>query len=264
MTITSSKYGQNMQRSLDAIASGILLAALLSSCAPSPPSKPTAPDFNGLWQVADSEYVRRPDVHAQQSEYTPQAWANLEAYRRDWDPEADDPAKFCSPGGMPHTILTRARDYVTEIHQYPREVILFSEYMDRARVIHLDLTAVPGAFVPSQEGFSIGRFDGDTLVIETTMLKARNAVDKLQRSEQARITERWTLNTDSVHGEVLDIDVTVVDPEVFRSAVKGRQKLRRAPAGTVRNEYDCPGSSWNDHVASKLEQRAAVAKGAKP
>jgi hypothetical protein len=249
-----------MRNRVESILVVPLLAAMLASCTPpSTVSAPSAvPDFSGLWQVADSDYVRRPDVHAVESDYTPQAWADLQSFRKDWDEEVDDPAKFCSPGGMPHTILTRARDYVMELRQYPKEMIQFIEYMDQSRIVHLVATPVPETAAPANQGFSVGRFEGSVLIIETTNLKARNKVDRLQRSEQARITERWSLRQDAKHGEVIDIDVTVTDPEVFRAPVKGRQMLKRAPPGTVRNEYGCTDALWDDHVARRQAARIAA------
>ena len=241
-----------------------ILIGLLFGCArsPAPAEKPATTDFSGLWQVADSDYVRRPDVFAVESDYTAKAWANLQILKSLSDGEPADPAKFCTPGGMPHTVLTRARDYVFEIHQYPSELIFFAEYMDQTRVVHLDVKPIPESIAPSNQGYSTGHFEGSVLVVETSLLKARNPVDRMQRSDQARISERWSRRSDPKFGEVIDIDVTVTDPEVFRNPIKGRQMLKRAPPDAVRNEYGCTDALWNDYVAERLAKKTRVEKGA--
>lgn len=219
------------------------------------------PNFTGKWQVADPDFIVRPDVHATEADYTPEAWANLQDYRANWDQEVDDPAKFCVRYGMPHTMTTRARDYLVDINQTATRITVLVEYMDNYRLIHLDKSVVPEIVSPSNNGYSIARWEGNTLVIETTALKARNPVGPIQRSAEARITERWTLGKDPQFGKVLNIDMTVDDPEVFRRPFKVRQKYRVAPAGAELNEYGCVDAVWDDYVARKRAGRAAEVNG---
>jgi hypothetical protein len=256
-----------MKHNARVIATMVLVTAMVAAAAAAPaPAATTAaprPDFSGVWQVADSDYVRRPDVHATEADYTPEAWANLLAYKRDWNEELDDPVKYCVAYGMPNTLLTRARDYVVDIQQSTSRITVLVEYMDNRRVLHLDRRTVPETANPSNNGYSVAHFDGQTLLVETTNLKARNVVGPMQRSDQARITERWTLRRDSKYGEVIDIDVAVIDPMVFRHPVKARQMYKRAPADATLNEYACADALWDDHVNEVLAKRAAAAA-AKP
>lgn len=221
---------------------------------------PAHPDFSGQWQVADTHLVQRPDVYAVESDYTPEAWARLQAYRRDWDVSVDDPAKFCVAYGMPNTVTTRARDYITSIEQSPKRIHMFVEYLDNHRTLHLDGKPVPDGATPGNNGYSVAHWEGAALVVDTTLLKASSDVGPFQRSDQARITERWTLRQDKTHGQVLDIDLTIVDPLVFRHPMKGRQVFKRAPADAVLNEYSCADTLWADHVTRKLAERKASGK----
>jgi len=220
------------------------------------------PNFTGKWQVADPDFVIRPDVNATEADYTPEAWADLQDSRKNWNQEVDDPAKFCVRYGMPHTMTTRARDYIIDINQISSRITVLLEYMDSYRVIHLGKSVVPDSVAPSNNGYSIAHWEGDTLVIETTMLKARNPVGPVQRSDQAHITERWTLGKESPFGKVLNIDMIIDDPKVFRHPVKARQKYKAAPAGAELNEYGCVDAMWDDYVARKRAERAGQAQGA--
>src|SRR5690606_10779624 len=103
--------------------------------------------------------------------------------------------------------------YPTEIYQTDKNIFIFFEYHDNHRIIHLDREKMPERFVPSSEGYSIGRWEGDTLVVETRGLTAHHPVGPLMRSEDAVITERWKLAQHDEHGEVIDISIVVEDPE---------------------------------------------------
>jgi len=219
------------------------------------------PDFTGKWENAEWSFDMRTDVYATEADYTPEAWANLQDYFQNWDYKGvDDPAKFCVNYGMPRMMGT-ARDYIVDINQTASRITVIVEYMDNFRIIHMDKAAVPDSVSPSNNGYSIGRWEGDTLVIETTALKARNPVGKFQRSAEARITERWSLGKDAKFGKVLNIDSVVDDPKVFRHPFKSRQKYKLAPAGAALNEYGCADTLWDDHVERVRAERAAQKQG---
>lgn len=218
------------------------------------------PSFEGVWQVADPNLVQRPDVYATQADYTPEAWANLQAYKRDWNIEVDDPAKFCVAYGMPNTMTSRARDYAIDIQQSERRVTVLLEYMDNRRLIHLAAAGVPETFQPSPNGWSTGRWDGDTLRIETVALSERSPVGPVQRGADARIEESWRLREDPTHGTVIDIEFVLTDPAIYRHPMKGRQVLKRAPDGTVLNTYGCADALWDDWVERRRAERASASK----
>lgn len=225
-------------------------------------AKPSTPNFTGLWRVADPNLIVRPDVNATRDDYTDEAWANLQDYREHWDTKVDDPAKFCVAHGMPNTMTSRARDYLTDIYQTGDRITVLVEFMDNHRVIRFGDAPVPDTFAPSPNGWSRAKWEGRTLVIETEALKEKNPVGPMQRSDEARIVERWSLVQHPKFGEVLDIDMTVTDPKVFRHPVKARQVYMRAEPGSVLNHYGCADSLWDDWVARK--QAARKATGAAP
>ena len=210
--------------------------------------------------MADPELVRRPDVYAGESDYTPEAWASLQDFRSNWDSKIDDPPNFCVRYGMPNAMVMRARTYMFDISQSASRITVLIEYMDNFRLIHLGQTAVPDGVLPSNNGYSIGHFEGETLVIETSALKARPAAGPVQRSTQARFVERWRLKTDPGFGRIIDIDITEEDPKTFRHPMKAREVLKVADEGAQMNEYGCADALWEDHVAHVKAAQASDGK----
>ena len=236
----------------------LVIHATLLMLAGGAASAATHPDFSGLWQVADPGLIVRPDFSATEADYIPEAWARLQDYRRNWEPNGDDPAKFCVRYGMPFTQAIRARDYLADVQQTSKRVTVLFEYMDSHRVIHFDRGSPPESATESNEGYSIGRWQGDSLMVTTTLLKARSPIGPVQRSDRARIDERWRLRDDPVFGEVLDIDMTIVDPLVFRRPMSARQVYKRAPTDATLNEYACTDAFWDDHVTVRRAEREAI------
>ena len=88
-----------------------------------------------------------------------------------YDPFKDDPVMRCDTIGIrrvwgaPGTPLEIARNGAEQIK-------IRYEWMDAVRTIHLNMTAPPPGFDADSQGYSIGRFDGDALVIDTVYARA--------------------------------------------------------------------------------------------
>ena len=223
---------------------------------------PVRPNFNGIWVMADYDLVYRPEMH--NPPYTPKARANMERYLREFDRTRDDPAQYCVLMGMPWRMLNLARDYPLEIYQTPDRVIMLFEGHDDKRSIHIGRTTVPENLPQSANGWSNAQWDGDTLVITTSNVTPRTDINPLMRSEEAVITERWTKKVDPKYGDIIDVDMTIVDPPIYTEPVKGHQVYRRAPAGVEVGGYNCADDLWDKHlIAREAEIAAAKAKAAK-
>lgn len=104
---------------------------------------------------------------------------------------------------------------LNKIEQTASAIIISHGFMDMVRVIHLD-GKFPDEIEPSVAGYSVGEWDGDTLVVKTKGFKpgflqapggrARGAV---RHGDQMEITERFFMNDD---GTELTREYTVVDP----------------------------------------------------
>lgn len=202
-------------------------------------------DFSGVWETAKLELVVLPEVAG---EMTPEARKRADLFRAKADPVIDDPAKVCLIKGMPWTMLGRARNYPAEIVQYPDRIFMVFELYDQFRQIRLDGAAKPDDFGPSPSGWSVGRWEGQTLVVETTGLPVLNLFGVMQRTEEARITERWHLGNHPEYGQVLEVDILVEDPEIFVTPARARQVFKRSRPGIVPGGYNCSSSLWDDHI----------------
>ena len=146
---------------------------------------------------------------AREHPLTESAQASLDA----WDPETDDLAKQCIPAGMPEAMLM---PFPIEFVDRGDILVLNIEEWDNSRTIHLN--ADPDADAPpSRLGYSVGRWEDDTLIVETGRIDYPYFNDQgIPQSEELEIVERFTL---SENGTKLDWTATVTDPETFTEPI---------------------------------------------
>lgn len=233
----------------------VWVLAIASASAPAA----TRPDFTGLWQMADADLVVKPDDD--ESNLTEETLRRRAYYRANYDAKLFDPSKSCVPHGLPWIMTSRARNYVIDIFQAPSRITMLFEGMDVHRLIRFGPHLVPDEFLPSTNGWSTARWEDRTLVIETSALAPRHPIGLMQRSDEARVTERWRLVQHPKFGEAIDVEITVVDPVVYRAPAHGRQLFVRAPAGTVLNYYGCNETAWEERLARVERERAAQDSG---
>ncbi len=160
---------------------------------------------------------------------TPAAQAAQDSY----DPIIDDPTLNCAPKGMPYIM---EQPYPMQFVDEGDVIVMRIEEYDLVRRIYLSPEDVDASAPPSLLGRSVGRWDGDTLVVETTAISYgffNNA--GIRQSPAVETEERFTLNED---GSTLDYQLTVTDPATFTEpAVQGKSWVWR-PGEEVR-PYDC-------------------------
>jgi hypothetical protein len=109
---------------------------------------------------------------------------------------------------------------VNRVTQTPTRIAMQIGHMDLARVIHLDVKAPPAGVKSSRAGYSIGRWEGDVLVVETAhfLPGVLNADSRMLHGAQLRITERLELDAT---GRRLTRRYEAVDPEFFEDTWRG-------------------------------------------
>lgn len=122
-----------------------------------------------------------------------------------------DPRTTCSTGGIPRLALQDAN----QILQPPTDDYVLWHHEDHHvyRVIAMGQRPPVGAAIKTWNGLSRGRWDGNTLVIETTNLNGYTWIDDAGNfyTDAARIVERLTLiDPDTIH-----YDVTIEDPKAY-------------------------------------------------
>jgi hypothetical protein len=162
---------------------------------------------------------------------TPAARAALDAF----DFETDDPTVNCAPKGMP-TIMEQP--YPMEIVDRGDTIELLLEEYDTRRVVHVRGPGVAAAAsaASSPLGYSVGRFEGATLVVTTTS-SSWGHFDSvgIPLSENAVLEERFTPSAD---GARLDYVLRVADAATFTSPVELTKTFIWRPEVT-RGAYEC-------------------------
>jgi hypothetical protein len=161
---------------------------------------------------------------------TPAARAQL----AEFDRGTDNPTANCVPKGMP-TIM-EAPYPIEFVRQENGDILLKLEEYDLTRPIYMSAGVTRELPQPSPLGFSVGRFEGATLVVTTTRISWPFFSQLgIRQSPSVEIVERFTPSTD---GDRLDYEMTVTDPATFTRPVVLRQYWLWLPSVTLL-PYEC-------------------------
>lgn len=123
----------------------------------------------------------------------------------------DDPEGFCLPPGVPRMMYT---PYPTEIFQMPDRIVFIYEGGAHVwRIIWMDGRQQPKDPNPNYLGYSVGHWEGDTLVVDTVGMNDRTWLDAAGHGhgEKLHVTEKFT-RPDS---NTLRLEATIDDPEYY-------------------------------------------------
>ena len=144
-----------------------------------------------------------------------------------------DPEVKCFLPGVPRAMYL---PYPFQILQSANKIVMIFEYAAANRTIHFDKVAPPPT--ESWMGFSVGRWDGDALVVDTTGLQEDTWFDRAGNfhSDALHVVERFTPLTP----DHLTYDVTIDDPKVFARPWRMSMPLyRRMEPKAQLIEYKC-------------------------
>ena len=180
--------------------------------APAPRTADGKPDFSGLWKNDGGDsFYNNVTADLQVSDVAP--WAHALFMKRQLEFGKDSMETQCLPLG-PAYLTTRYRE--VRIVQTPTLIMMaFSDGMHRE--IFMDGRALEPDPNPTWMGYSVGRWDGDALVVESNGYTDRSWLDfgGHPHTETLRITERYTRRD---IGRI-DVYVTMVDPKVYAKPI---------------------------------------------
>src|SRR5215208_1195500 len=194
-----------------------------------PPPRPTtsAP-------LSDGSQGRSPDAPSLTPEYMAK-WEMMRKSRMAGSYEFDNNAK-CLPPGMPAMM---GMAYGMEIMQAKDRITFFSELNDAMRRVYLDGRKPTAKQLddPTYAGYSTGRWEGDTLVVETVALHPDSFIEGFTpHSDAMTVSERIRLVGDGV----LEDRITVTDPKALTRPWEAVRTYRRASAGNDElREFAC-------------------------
>jgi hypothetical protein len=125
-------------------------------------------------------------------------------------PPGTNPADNCLPLGIPFAYLVSEP---VKIVQSPGLIVMLFESADAHRQIYTDGRPLPKDPEPAWLGYSVGKWEGDTLVVTTAGFNDKTWLDAMghPHSEQLRVTERYR-RRDFGH---IDVEVTFDDPKMY-------------------------------------------------
>ncbi len=206
---------------------------------PATAALPPRKDIFGTWLLAPIANRSTSGPQPMIQLLTPAGEKAVAAY----DPFKDDPTFRCDPvairrvWGAPGTPLEIVRD--------GNNVVLRHEWMDVRRVIHMNMKEHPKNGARTSLGHSIGRWEGDTLVIETGNYSAGVLNQYVEQPGQptkgllhsAALTSVERLHLDAARQRLV-VEVDLTDPEFFKQAFP-RSLNEYAPSALKIEPFKC-------------------------
>jgi hypothetical protein len=208
-----------------ATAVAAMLALLLATRGQDAAQPRPIPDISGVWQIAKFQPALFPNGGAPL-----QPWA--EAKFKAANLQTDDPSLACLPEGTPRVMFVPVP---MEIFQVPTRVIILHEAIQVARQIYLNRKHRDDLYA-SYSGDSIGKWEGDTLVVDTISFTDKTWVDfvGLPHSEAMHLVERIRRID---HNTLVD-DFTIDDPMAYTKPITAQQIYKLEPGWEIQ-EYVC-------------------------
>ena len=179
--------------------------------APAPRLPDGHPDLSGIWEPNGNRYAVDIARDLKPADIPFQPWAKaVAAERADGSHEAEDPTANCLPPGIPHM---GAAPPPWKLVQTPRYVIILHEIMSTWRQIFLDGRELGEDFTPAWMGYSTGKWEGDTLVVDTKGFNGKAWLDQLGKptTDALHVVERFR-RRDFGH---MEIQITIDDPKAY-------------------------------------------------
>ena len=217
--------------------------------APAPRASNGKPDLSGVWQTHGSQRGEAlrvagaaanlvdPGVDLQTySKYFLNVLADFKPGEEPMRPEAaalfaqraqtygkDIPTSHCLPGGVPFSTLIAPFKMI----QTPLEIVMLLEDNNPPRQIYTDGRKLPENPEPMWMGYSVGKWEGDSLVVDTIGFNDRTWLDGFghPHSESLHIVERFR-RTNFGH---MDVEVTVDDPKMYTRTFTFKFPVRLLP-----------------------------------
>ena len=241
-------------------ASTAALAALLCGQVPPAGAQDGIPDFSGMWSdpparaedafchvgcpVEAREYLtellddpanldrtyvelRREAQRFMAEELVPSHLTPAALENYPFDNRTDPSLVQCEPWGFTREILS---PHAMELVQYDDRVTLYYSEWTMLRTVYLDGREPPADLSPSLLGYSVGHYEGDTLVVETTGISANHSNARFGHSDQLTGTERYTRSED---GNRLDVEVLFRDPATLREPLLMARAWAWAPTEEI-------------------------------
>ena len=176
--------------------------------APAPKTADGKPDFSGIWQAPNGRYLN--NLAADGVEVPMQPWAAKLLAERQENQAKDRPSGEC----LPHSVTDFDAHFTPKkLIQTPGVLVILFESYHSWRQIFTDGRALPESREPGWFGYSAGKWQGNTLVVDTVGLNEKTWLDDIghPHSDALHIIERFR-RPDFGH---IVVEVTIDDPKAY-------------------------------------------------
>ena len=200
--------------------------------APAPRTPSGDLDLSGIWQT-DVKYNANLAVDLKAGDVVMLPWGQALYDERQGNNGKDDPEGFCLQPGLPRV---NGVPFPQKIIQTPAAIVILYETRTTFRQIFLDGHTLVSDPQPTWMGYSRGRWEGDTLVVETTGFNDRTWLDDVghPHSDQMKVTERFRR---PAFGQLF-VDITIDDSKAYAKPWSVTQEFQLIADGEL-IEYVC-------------------------
>jgi hypothetical protein len=207
--------------------SGPLGALLvLTACLYASTALAAATDFSGMWIPAADLDTPLKAVDIAFTAQGKDVFAGFNAKRH-------DSTMFCMPFGTPRNTLNTVSDPL-EILQRPEQVTMIFDRMGDVRRIFTDGRTAPEDPIPGWMGYSTGKWENNTLVVNTVALTSESILTEqgIPHSENLQLQERYSLLQKNQE-KLLEIAMVLTDPDYYAAPLKVVRYFRPAPSAQM-------------------------------
>ena len=179
--------------------------------APAPRTADGKPDLSGIWEPEGTKFIRNLAADLKPGDVSMQPWAKaLYDERKTGVLSKEEPDANCLPQGVPKI---NAAPVPWRIVQTPGMVVILYEAFTQWRQVFTDGRALPTDPNPTWLGYSVGKWDGDALVVDTIGFNGKAWLDQEGHpaSDALHVTERFRRTT---FGQ-LELQITIDDPKTY-------------------------------------------------
>lgn len=226
----------------------------------------TPTDFTGVWMAYDNDSNAGP-FGGGPSALSESGQALVDAYFSQYTGELPEQGSYCVPPGMPST-MTSMVSYPIEIIHSENRITMLAELEMQVRRIFMDGREHPDNYPDSRMGHSIAVWEGETLVIDTTLLK-ESLMGGWPRTNSTHIVERIYIAKRSeldaqasgflasvsppVGDDALVIEITMSDDTLYSAPRQITMYYQRINDDAIL-EYDCAADLWRQAVKASQEK----------
>jgi hypothetical protein len=214
--------------------------------APVPRTVDGKPDLSGIYQANNGTQFQNVAANLRPEDFPIQPWAAALAKKREEENRKDDPYSYCMPPAVPRINVA---NHPFKILQLPGLLAILYETSYVFRQIFTDGRPLPKDPQPTWLGYSVGRWENDTLVVDSNGFNDRNWLDGDKGhplSDALGVTERFR-RIDFGH---LEIQVTIDDPKVYTKPWTIKESLNLLP-DTELLENICENERDSGHLVGK-------------